>query len=67
MFRVLSLVTCLALTASGLADEKAAPAKVGSKAPDFTIKGIDGKDIKLSEKLKGGDKNVVLLFSRANW
>lgn len=41
-------------------------AEVGKKAPDFTATGSDGKPFKLSEKI-GRDKNIVLLFSRANW
>ena len=40
--------------------------KVGAAAPDFTVTGIDGKPIKLSE-LTGKGKNVVLLFDRAHW
>jgi thioredoxin-dependent peroxiredoxin len=34
--------------------------KVGDKAPDFKLTGVDGKEVKLS-KLKG-KKNVVLAF-----
>lgn len=34
--------------------------KVGDKAPDFTLMGVDGKEVKLS-KLKG-KSNVVLAF-----
>lgn len=36
------------------------PLKVGDKAPDFTLTGVDGKVFKLS-KLKGKN-NVVLAF-----
>jgi len=43
------------------------PAVVGKPAPDFTATGIDGKEFKLSDKLSGGDRNIVLIFSRANW
>ena len=43
-----------------------AKVEVGKKAPDFTATGIDGKKFKLSERM-GKDKNIVLLFSRANW
>lgn len=39
----------------------------GQPAPDFVATGIDGKPFKLSEKLSGSDKNIVLLFSRAHW
>ena len=38
----------------------------GDKAPDFTLKNQDGKDIKLSDMLKDG--NVALVFYRsADW
>lgn len=40
--------------------------EVGKKAPDFVMTGIDGKEFKLSDKT-GKDKNIVLMFSRANW
>ena len=39
----------------------------GKPAPDFVATGVDGKQFKLSEKLSGNDKNIVLLFSRAHW
>ena len=42
------------------------PAKVGQQAPDFTATGIDGKQFKLSDRA-GKDKNIILMFSRANW
>lgn len=58
---------CAALSSTAFADEKATPAEVGKPAPDFTVTGIDGKKFKLSEKLKKGDRNFVLIFSRANW
>ena len=35
-------------------------------APDFTMTGIDGKDVTLSQLTAEG-KNVVLMFSRAHW
>ena len=41
--------------------------KVGDKAPEFEVTGIDGEKFKLSEKIGDKGKNVVLLFSRANW
>lgn len=46
---------------------KPASVEVGKPAPDFTVTGIDGKKFKLSDKLKKGDTNVALIFSRANW
>ena len=39
--------------------------QVGDKAPDFTLPGIDGKDVKLSELLK--EKAVVITFVPAAW
>ena len=41
-------------------------AEVGKPAPDFSVTGIDGKDLKLSEVTASG-KNVVLIFDRASW
>lgn len=48
---------------SGEADVMAATALQGQKAPDFTLKDLDGKDVKLSS-LKG---SVVLLDFWATW
>ena len=39
----------------------------GEPAPDFAMISIAGQPVKLSEKLAGGDTNIVLVFSRANW
>lgn len=39
--------------------------KVGDKAPDFTLKNMDGKRISLSDF--AGKKNVVLVFYRGHW
>lgn len=54
------------------AQGKAAPdsmtgtVNVGDKAPDFTLKGNDGKEYTLSEMTKKG--RVALVFYRsANW
>lgn len=39
-----------------------APHLYGDKAPDFTVKTIDGNDLSLSEFRKGNDKEIVLVF-----
>ena len=39
---------------------RAAELKVGDKAPDFTLKDTNWKDVKLSDYL--GKKNVILAF-----
>ena len=64
--RTLAVGLVLTASPSVFADE-VHEAKVGQAAPDFTATGIDGKEFKLSEKLKSGEKNIVLLFSRASW
>ena len=67
-------VTAAALLGASLVFPKTIPAdentpllKVGQKAPDFKITGIDGKPIELKKKLQDERHNVVLIFSRANW
>ncbi|HAD62137.1 MAG TPA: hypothetical protein DCG12_23100 [Planctomycetaceae bacterium] len=57
----------ITLTGSQLVANEPVEIEVGRKAPDFEMTGIDGKKFKLSDKLKSGRKNVVLIFSRANW
>ncbi len=57
----------LAITCIVAADEAPPKVEVGKPAPDFTVTGIDGKTFKLSDKLKSGEKNIVLMFSRASW
>lgn len=53
------------------ADPKPAPeemtgVKVGEKAPDFALMGIDGKEYKLSTMIK--DAPVAVMFFRSsNW
>ena len=50
----------LALALIGVPPGRAATLKVGDKAPDFTLKDTNWKDVKLSDFL--GKKNVVLAF-----
>ena len=63
-----TLVACMLLAmTSAVFAEDGKQATVGQAAPDFTATGIDGIEFKLSDKLKAGDRNIVLLFSRASW
>lgn len=64
--RCLLMTALLSMGATASADEAMTPA-VGEPAPDFTIQGIDGKTFTLSDRLGDGERNVVLLFSRAHW
>ncbi|MDG2222020.1 MAG: redoxin domain-containing protein [Rubripirellula sp.] len=57
---------CFLLTTSILLAQERGNVAIGAKAPDFTVIGIDGKPLKLSE-LTGKGKHVVLLFDRAHW
>jgi hypothetical protein len=66
IFRTLTVCVLLAMSPTVFADE-APMATVGQAAADFIATGIDGKKFKVSDKLKAGDKNIVLLFSRASW
>lgn len=59
------LLTSLAMSQSVAAEDPVAA--VGKQAPDFTAIGIDGKEFTLANKLKAGDRNIVLVFSRASW
>ena len=63
-----TLVACvlLAMTPAVFAEDDK-QATVGQAAPDFTATGIDGMEFTLSDKLKAGNRNIVLLFSRASW
>ena len=63
--RLLSLLM-LACWSASFGQEPVSDAKVGRPAPDFVMTGIDGQDAKLSQLTARG-KNVVLMFSRANW
>lgn len=76
LFQFLALTSVLAGVPAAIAQEKATTnanadqektkAEKGEPAPDFTMTGIDGKSFKLSERI-GKDKNIIIMFSRANW
>jgi hypothetical protein len=55
------LAVCLPVAAQ---EEK--KIEIGSQAPDFTATDINDKPFKLSDRA-GQDKNIILMFSRANW
>ena len=57
---------CVFLATSFLSAQERAEVSVGAKAPDFTVIGIDGMPLRLSELTAKG-KRVVLLFDRAHW
>jgi uncharacterized Rossmann fold enzyme len=59
-------IVAMLLGACAVADEKVATVAVGKTAPDITMTGIDGKEMKLSDVTSRG-KNVALMFSRAHW
>lgn len=62
----IAAVAIIGLGSSSFAQDSAA-VKVGDKAPDFELEGLDGKTVKLSSRFGENGKPVVLLFSRANW
>lgn len=58
---------CGLLLSGAQGQEKAeAKVEVGKTAPDFEATDSQGKKFKLSERI-GKDKNIILMFSRANW
>ena len=58
---------CVFNNAASAADEKPQLLEVGKQAPNFSVTGVDGKSVELKNRLEGGKRNVVLIFSRANW
>ena len=67
MIRMTTVAVCLTVLTSIVSADEVATVEVGKSAPDFVATGIDGKTFKLSDKLKAGDRNIALIFSRANW
>ena len=56
-----------ASAAFGQSDSKSpTPLKEGDKAVDFELQSL-GKKVKLSDNFGEDGKNVVVVFSRANW
>ncbi len=60
----LAAVTLVALAASAFAAEDKPAPKVGDKAPDFKLKGSDGKDYTLAQ-FKGKQAVVIAWFPKA--
>lgn len=60
---LISLLALLSISCLSAADPPAL-AKIGEKAPDFTLTSADNKPVSLSD-FKG--KDIVLIFSRAHW
>ncbi len=67
MLRLPMAAVILMAAPSFLHAEQETALKIGQPAPTFTMTGMGGKAVKLSEKMASGDTNIVLLFSRANW
>jgi thioredoxin-dependent peroxiredoxin len=65
---LLLLLTLLVAVASAQQPGGMAPPqtnlKVGDKAPDFTLKGVNGKEVKLS-KLRGKTMVVLAFYPKA--
>ena len=57
-------ISCLAVGTALQAAESPKPLKVGDKAPDFELKGSDGKEYKLSN-FKGKKAVVVAWYPKA--
>jgi hypothetical protein len=67
MKRSLQIICCfLFLGSMAAAQEAPATLKVGMRAPEITLTGIDGESFKLSDIVAQG-KNVALMFDRAHW
>jgi peroxiredoxin Q/BCP len=64
MKRFTMLLASLGLVALGVNMTHAAELKVGDDAPDFTLKGSDGKEYKLSD-FKGKQAVVIAWFPKA--
>lgn len=64
VYLAIALLGCASLCTAD--DGTSTKVEIGKRAPDFVMTGIDGKEFKLSDKL-GKEKNIVLMFSRANW
>ena len=67
---LLAFVAALGIFASSAmaqsGDKSSESLKVGDKAVDFELQSV-GKKIKLSDNFGDAGKNVVVVFSRANW
>ncbi len=62
MRKLMALLACLALPAMALAAD--GPLKVGDPAPDFEMKGSDGKTYRLAD-FKGKKAFVIAWFPKA--
>ena len=65
MKKLLVLVSVLFLLITGSAQDKPEGLFINSKAPNFSAKDQNGKDVSLKELKKKG--KVVLVFYRGNW